>query len=300
MKKLTIAALLAVASFTASAQVTVTGKVSGWYDNTTTGSTTVSSFITEPTSNVAVTAKEDLGSGLSARVVVETSLQGNTINGQSVGTQVGDRQGTVGIANSLASIDVGRNVHSQFLAITNNDAFGTLYGSVAGDVHNLRGLRFSQASFISVTPVKGFNATYDRQAQGAGLGADALAYSLNASLLGANLSYARYELSQDTSDVLAGNFTLGTTRLYGISSVDKTAGVETKGQSVGVAQPLGGTPVTLKATYGHKSDHTRAYALGGDYNLSKRTMVGVAYRKVDATGTANDIRQIGLGLTHLF
>jgi predicted porin len=83
---------------------------------------------------------------------LDTSIGANTINGS--GTQMGDRQGTVGLASKVGSIDIGRNVHSEFLAITNNDVFGTMYGSVAGDVHNLRGLRVSNGVFATVTHSK--------------------------------------------------------------------------------------------------------------------------------------------------
>jgi predicted porin len=140
MKKIAIATLLAATTMVATAQVKLTGKISEFVDNTKAGAYNQTTLVTDPTSNITLSANENIGGGLKARVVLDTSLKANDpISGAD--TKIGDRQSTVGLAGSLGSIDLGRNLHSHFLAITNNDAFGTLYGSVAGDVHNLRGLR---------------------------------------------------------------------------------------------------------------------------------------------------------------
>lgn len=210
MKKIAIMALLA-ASFAASAQVSLTGKYSVWGDSTKTGSARTGTMVTDPTSNIAIGVKEDLGGGLSARAVVETTLgTTNSVDGTS-NTQLGDRQSTVGLASKLGSIDIGRNVHSQFLAISNNDAFSTLYGSIAGDVHNLRGLRFSNGAFVATNfgPV---TATFDRSNNGAGVG-DVSSASLGAKLGSINAVVANYSNATGTekSTVVGGNAKLGNT-----------------------------------------------------------------------------------------
>jgi predicted porin len=61
MKKITLAAIMALATLGASAQVTLSGKISQWADSTTTGSTRVGGMTTEPTSNIAFSVTEDLG-----------------------------------------------------------------------------------------------------------------------------------------------------------------------------------------------------------------------------------------------
>ena len=58
MKKFTIAAILAVASVAASAQVTLTGKYSMWGDSTKTGSARTGTMVTDPTSNIAIGVKD--------------------------------------------------------------------------------------------------------------------------------------------------------------------------------------------------------------------------------------------------
>ena len=289
-----MATLLAAVGFAASAQVAVTGKASTWTDNTKVGGASATSQVVEPTSNIAIGVKEDLGGGVTARGVIETSLVGNTING--VGTQLGDRQATVGLVSKSGSIDFGRNVHTQFLAVTNNDAFGTLYGSVAGDVHNLRGLRLSQGTFVTLTPVKGVNVSYDRTATG--LGNEAQSYGASASLLGATVTFAEYKQGAEKSTVAAVGTKLGAAQLSYTHS-DDVGLHNSKGDLVGVRYALANNLVG-KASYGKTNTDVKAYSVGADYLLSKRTEVGIAYRNVDKTGTSNDIKQIGVGVTHRF
>ena len=298
MKKIAIMALMA-ASFAVSAQVTITGKVSQWVDSTDTGGTRVTGMPLDPTSNIAVTASEDLGGGLKARAVVETSLKSNTVDGTN-NTQLGDRQATVGFASKLGSVDVGRNVHSQFLAITSNDPFGTLYGSIAGDVHNLRGLRFSNGTFVSMNVAPGVTATWDRSNNAPGV-TDQTSYSLGGSVAGISATVASFQQGADEkSTVVAGSTKLGNTTLSVIHSDNKslTLGETKKGNQVGFAQKIGA--VTAKASYGKTNTDVKAYSVGLDYALSKRTEVGVAYRNVDLAGSTTDIKQLGVGLTHRF
>lgn len=298
MKKIAIAAALAVTSLVASAQVTVSGKVSQWVDSTSTGGNKVTAMPLEPTSNIGFTAREDLGNGLSARAVVETSLRGNSVDGSN-NTQLGDRQSTVGLANRLGSVDLGRNVHSQFLAVSNNDPFNTLYGSVAGDVHNLRGLRFSNGTFISVSPIAGMTATYDRSNNAPGQ-ADATAASVSGRLAMINATAAVYESGAEKSTVVGANTKFGNTTVSYVHSDNQslTVGETKKGDLVGVAHKIGA--YTAKASYGRTNTEVKAYNLGVDYALSKRTEVGVAYRNVNLAGTSQDIKQIGAGLTLRF
>ena len=57
MKKIALAAVLAVATLGASAQVTISGKYSVWEDSTKTGSARTGTVVTDPTSNINITAK---------------------------------------------------------------------------------------------------------------------------------------------------------------------------------------------------------------------------------------------------
>ena len=294
MKKIAIATLLAATTMVATAQVSLNGKISEFVDNTKTGATSKTSMATDPTSNITISAAENIGAGLKARVVLDTSLRANDpITGAD--TKLGDRQSTIGLANKMGSIDLGRNLHSHFLAITNNDAFGTLYGSVAGDVHNLRGLRISNGTFIALTPIKGVTATYDRTQNG--VGTEATSYSASATIMGVNATVAQYTQGVEKSTVYAGSAKVGNTQVFYSHSDDKGVVART-GDLIGASQQFGA--VTAKASYGKTNTDVTAYAVGADYNFSKRTAVGVNYRNVDAKGSANDVKQVGVGVTHRF
>jgi predicted porin len=292
MKKVIIAAAIGAFSTMATAQVSLSGKISVWQDSTKVGANRENSMWHEPTNNVAIGVQEKLGSGLTARATVETSLHGNTIHGAD--TRLGDRQSTVGLLSSVGSIDLGRNVHSQFLAIAMNDAFSTIYGSVAGDVHNLRGLRFGDASFVNITAVKGFNVSYDRSQTP---GAEATAASVGGKFGPVNAVVARYEQTNEISTVAGLNAGFGSTTVY-YSHSDNKGTITSKGDLVGVRHQMGA--YAAKASYGRTNTDIKAYNIGLDYALSKRTEVGVAYRNVDLVATASDVKQVGVGLTHRF
>jgi predicted porin len=293
MKKIVMATLFMAATGLASAQVTLSGKVSEFVDSSKVGGAKSNQMVTAPTSNIAVSVTEKLSGGLTARAVVETSLSGNTIDG--VGTKLGDRQGTVGLSSKLGSIDLGRNVHSHFLAITNNDQFGTLYGSVAGDVHHLRNLRLGDAMFVNVTPFKGLAVAFERSQ--VAVGQDATVIAGSTSLFGVNATVAQFEQGTEKSTVVGLNTTvLGNKVTYTHS--DDQGLVNSKGDLVGVSRAFGA--VTAKASYGTTNTDVKAYSVGADYNFSKRTAVTVAYRNVNKTGSAHDVEQIGVGLTHRF
>ena len=289
MKK-SLLVLIAAVSTAVSAQVTVYGKLNATVDSTKTGTTTVNSMIND-TSHIGFRATEDLGRGLSARAVVETSVANHDPVG-SADTQFGNRQSTVGLASKAGSVDIGRNVHSQFLAVINNDAFGTSYGSVAGDVHNLRGLRMSNGAFVTVTALPGITATYDRTHTATGT--EAMAYSVATKVGGISATAARYEQGSNSSTLAAAQARVGKTAVYYVWSEDKGAGAK-KGNLIGDSQQFGA--VTAKASWGKTSTDVKAYAVGADYAFSKRTSASVAYRNVNTT---SDIRQVGVGLTHLF
>lgn len=291
MKKILVTTVLAATAMVASAQVSLSGKISEWVDNTKTGGVSATNMVMEPTSNIGFTAQEKLRSGMTARAVVETSLSGNTITG--TGTQLGDRQRTVGLSSQLGSIDLGRNVHSQFLAVTSNDAFSTLYGSVAGDVHNLRGLRLDNATFVSANLGKNLSVSHDRSQDAGG----ATSFGVEAKFGAMKANFARFEQGAERSDVIGARSTFGATTVFYTHSDNKGTDAS-KGNLVGAAHKMGA--MTVKASYGTTNKDVKAMALGADYAFSKRTEVGVVYRNVDRVAAANDVKQVAVGLTHRF
>ena len=293
MKKVLIALTLAAAGV-ASAQVGIYGRVGTYLDNTKTGTAAAVQGMANDLSHFGIRATEDLGGGLKARATYETYIQANSPETST--TAFGDRQSTVGIAHKMGSVDLGRSVHTHFLAISNNDPFGTLIGSSAADVHNLRGLRFSNAAFTSVN-LGNVSASFDRST---GATTDPYAASLVAAVGPAVVTYARYEAGAETSDVLAARARFGATTVYGIASDNKGATANTnRGQLVGASHNLGG-PVTVKASYGRIENGIKSYNVGAEYAFSKKTYAQVLYRNVEGTSAAGDVRQVAGGLVVQF
>ena len=302
MKKLALAAVLVAATSMASAQVEVSGKIGMYMDKTEKGGVQTSGVVQEATNNITFRAKEDLGRGLSARVVVDTKL--TTADPTSANTQLGDRESTVGLVNSLGSVDMGRSYTSSFNVIRLTDPFGNLYASIAPDIHPDHGKRFSNGVFVKATPIAGAQISYDR-VQATAAGVEGLSYGVNYKFHNMELKAARFEQGVEKSNVYGAVAKLATTRLSVIHSEDTSAtGVQTKGTSVGVAQPISGTKVTMLASYGEKTGNAatdaKAYNVGMNYDFSKRTAAQVMYRKVDANVASLDTRQVGVGLIHRF
>ena len=292
MKKVLVALTLAVAGV-ASAQVGIYGRVGTYLDNTKTGTSTVQGMAND-LSHFGIRATENLGGGLTARATYETYIQANSPETST--TAFGDRQSTVGIAHQMGSVDLGRSVHTHFLAVSNNDPFGTLIGSSAADVHNLRGLRFSNAAFTSVN-LGNVTASFDRST---GATTDPYAASLVAAVGPAVVTYARYEAGAETSDILAARAKFGATTVFGIASDNKGATANTnRGQLVGASHNLGG-PVTVKASYGRIENGIKSYNVGAEYAFSKKTYAQVLYRNVEGTTAAGDIKQVAGGLVVQF
>lgn len=298
MKKLVIAAALAAAAITSQAQVSIYGQMNEVLDNTKTGGVSTTGLVNDA-SRLGFKATEQLGSGLQARAVIETSILANDPTG--AGTQLGDRQSTVGLAGKLGSVDLGRATHNTYNTIAGVDPFGALYGSIAGDVHNLRGSRLSSATFVTVAPIAGVSLSYDR---GTAAGENPYSVAASASYAGVNLSVAHFnnEVARAKSTIVGAGTTFAATgtQVFASHSSNEDSGVTATGTLVGVAQPLAGTPVTLKASYGRTNTDVTAYNLGASYALSKRTSVEATYRRVDAKLATNDVTQLGAGMRFAF
>lgn len=291
MKKIVIAAAMAAVATLAQAQVTVYGKLNATIDSTTTGSAAAVNSMVNDGSRLGIKVTEDLGAGMSARAVIETAVgsQDPTTAGN---TQLGDRQSTVGLAAKFGTVDFGRQTHQAYNTLGKYDVFGANYGTVAGDIHNLQGKRLSNGVFVTAAVIPGVAVGVDRTYTATG--EEATAYSAGAKLGPVDAGVAYYEKGAEKSTVLGASTKLGATTVS-YSYSDNKGSAAKKGNLIGVAQTFGA--VTVKGSYGETNTDVKAYNLGADYNLSKRTIVGVAYRKVEST---TDVKQVGVGLTHWF
>ncbi len=291
MKKIVIATMLAAASIVATAQITVSGNLRPFLDNTTVAGSNSNSMKSD-SSRIGISASETLGGGLTARAMIETSVAAtNPVSGSE--TKFGDRQTTVGLSSKIGSIDIGRKFNSHFLAITSNDVFGTAYGSIAGDVHNLRTIRSGDAIFVTAG-AGNFSGSIDRTVT---IGTESTSYSAVGVLGPVLATIAVFESGTAKSTMIAGQTSVLKLKTYVSYSMDKDNAVESTGTLVGASMPISTSPLTAKISYGTKSvGDVKAYNVGADYALSKRTALSVAYRNV----TGSDTKQTGIGVTHQF
>jgi predicted porin len=302
MKKIVLATVLAVSAFAASAQVTVYGRIAVFGDNTKTGSTEVTSLVND-SSRIGFKVEEKLNGGLSARVVVETTVAADDPKAGTA-TQLGDRQATIGLGSKFGSVDLGRKEHSEYITMKNADPFqGATYASISPDVINIRDKRIGDGVFLGTTagPV---TATYDRSMYTAATTAEATSWSVGGALGPVNAAVARFTTGAEYTNVVTVSGQVAGVTLSTIQSEDKTAGAITKGRLYGATVPVPGTALSVKGSYGTKTgvaaSDVKAYNVGVNYALSKRTNVLVAYRNVDAVGTTSDVKQYGVGLVHAF
>jgi predicted porin len=293
MTKTIIAAALLATATVVSAQTTLYGRMNATIDNTKTGTATARGFVND-ISHIGVAVREDLGQGLSVRARVETSIAAQDPVSNNT-TQLGDRQSTVGIANKFGSVDLGRNVHGVFTTLADGDAFSALYGSIVGDVHNLRGLRVSNGIFARVNAGANIVGGVDRTMTPSG--DEVNVYSAGGKFGPVAGGVAHYEQGNEKSTVAAAVFGFANTRLF-YSHSDNSGVVKSKGDMVGASQRMGA--YTLKGSYGRTNTDITAWVVGAEYALSKRTDMLVSYRNVDKVATKNDVKQIGVGITHRF
>jgi hypothetical protein len=301
MKKIALATLLAATTMVASAQVTVYGKLTEYVDSAKTGTTTIKSLVND-SSRIGIRAEEKFGNGLSARVVVETSV---VADDPKVGaaTQFGDRQSTIGITSKIGSVDLGRKEHSEYITMKNADPFGGAnYASVSVDLVNVRDKRIGDGTYLA-TSFGPISATYDRSMYTAPVTLEATSWSLSGKLGPVTTAVARFESGVDYTNVVTVAGKVLGLELSTIQAEDKTGVVKTKGHFYGVTAPVTG-PLSVKVSYGNKTGlaagEVKAYNVGFNYAFSKRTNAMLAYRTVDAGGKTNDVKQVGLGLSHGF
>ena len=294
MKKIALATILAAASLAASAQVTVYGKLRAYEESVTVGSASAVTALTNDSSRLGFKGTEALSSGLSANFTIETGIGADA----PAATTLGDRTMQVGLSNKLGSVGVGRDKHTIARTLDNYDAMGNVYGSSTAVIHAAQGSRFSNALFVSATPMAGLTVNYiNSNSEVAGVN-NAQAASIEFTRGPISATVASFDNGTTSTSTIYGAKVkvekTGTT-VFATYSDDKVAGVTSSGKSIGVNHPVTGSLMAL-ASYG-TNDTTKAFDLGATYSLSKRTMVHARYIKEDAAATTT---KYALGMEHNF
>jgi len=297
MKKIAIISILALASTASFADATVYGKMRVFEESYTLGTAKSVTQVTDSDSRIGFKAVENLSNGLKANVVIETSVVADSPN-TGAASQFGNRQSTVGLSNALGSVDLGRAKHAIGRSLDNYDVFGNAAFSSTTVVNAAQGQRLSNATMITANIVKGVDVSYQRGASEV-IGTPAVtAGSVDVSFAGVQATYATYDnQTNSTSNLYAAKYTFaptGTT-VSAIRSKNNVAGVKTTGNSVGVAQPVGKSPVTVLASYG-SNELVKATNVGVNYALSKNTSLQARYIKEDNVVNAKDLQRVAVGM----
>jgi len=299
MKKTLLALGLMTLAGIASAQsnVTIYGKMRIYHDIDKSGTAASVDKLTQSGSRLGFKGTEDLGGGLKANFVVETNVTADA----PAATTLGDRTSIVGLSNQFGSLHLGRDKHS---IARMHDAYdvigGNTYGSSIISVHANHGDRVQNAAFATFTPIKGVKVSYQQGYSESNTVQDTRAGSIEAKIGFVDVMVASYDATGNSSSTAyaAKVEPMAGTRIMAIYSNDEVAGVKTDGKTIGVQKDLFGKWVAM-ASYGTKQD-LKAYNIGANYNLSKRTSLNVRYKKEDATLASLDKKTIGFGVEHNF
>ena len=296
MKKIAIMAILATAATASFAQVSVYGKLRVFGESYKLGTADSVTQVTDSDSRIGFKAVENLGNGLKANAVIETSVVADTPN-TGAATQLGNRQSTVGLSHALGSVDLGRAKHAIGRALDNYDVFGNAAFSSTTVVNASQGQRLSNATMITGNIINGVSVSYQRGESEAIGTPSATAASVDFSIRGVQATLATYDnQANSTSNLAAAKYTFATTgtTISAIYSDNNVAGVKTIGKTVGVAQPVGKSPVTVLASYG-TNELVKATNVGVSYALSKNTSLQARYIKEDNTVNTKDLQRIAFG-----
>ncbi len=349
---LAVAGVFAAPAFAATANVDVYGQIDfsvNWV-NADNGGNDDSDMVTGKSNNSRIGFKgtEDLGGGLSAIWQIETGfLQGDNNNG--TGYDAGFRNTFVGLRSAtLGTVLAGRYDTPYKLATGKLDIFADSvgdYNSIIGSktgVFGAAGTAFDQrvdqtvayispnwsgltlaAAYVGIQHNEAL-ATHENR------GAVSAMAVYDKGPLFASLAYEKHSGGAGASDnatdasgwKLGLGYTFGKTRIGGVYERTSETGNTTDDRNawwLGGAHTMGN--VVLKAAYGVRGDSKAGatddggsmWALGVDYNLSKRTRAYIAYASANdeaagdvrlygqgATGNNNDPSVISVGVRHTF
>jgi predicted porin len=297
MKKIAIAAALAIAATTSFADTTVYGKMRVYEESYKLGTSKSVMQLSNSDSRIGFKAVEDLGNGLKANAIVETGVTADAPDTGSA-SQIGNRQSTLGLSHALGSVDLGRAKHAIGRTLDNYDVFGNAAFSSTAVVNAAQGQRLSNATMVTANIVNGVSVSYQRGASEVIGTPSATAGSIDVNVAGVQATYATYDnQTNSTSNLYAAKYTFAptATTVSAIRSKNNVVGVKTTGNSVGVAQPVGKSPVTVLASYG-SNEQVKATNVGVNYAFSKNTSLQARYIKEDNVVNAKDLRRVAVGM----
>jgi predicted porin len=317
---LAVAGVVSAPAFAATSNVDVYGVMNiAIQDTDVTGSTPT---ILDNTSRIGFKGSEDLGGGMKAIWQIESALGGNgAVMGNPTATNgLASRNTFVGLSGDFGTALMGRHDTPYKLGTVSLDIFGDTIGdynlgrtgqAIVNGTHDHRN---GQAlAYISPT-WSGFHFAVATVLTNGEAGSalnnastvDATSMTgvyVNGPLF-ASLSFQNAKSLSSKGSKLGLGYTMGDAKVgFVYESINNAAvGADTKAWLVNGVYNMG--PIALKAQYGKNNNGAAAngdaWALGADYNLSKRTAAYVVLANGDTGAVAGDMDGWNIGVKHSF
>lgn len=309
MKK-TLIALAAFAAASASfAQATVYGVADMYVGKTNTAAAganvSTGAGLTNggmSSSRLGFKVSEDMGSGMTAAVTFETGVSPDA----PTATSIGDRVGTLTLANGANSLVMGRQYTPVLNYVTCSTAVGCHNQDMAGVGANNTSRASNAISYgynaapFSVQVMNGFNedGTSDAGSNASSYGAIGGSYTVGDLSIGAAIESNGSSTAGKTSSNLTGlgaSYNFGVVKLGVLASAVRnsgnTDGINKSGYGLSAAIPMGASAIHL--TYGINTSSgaatnssTSAYNLLYSYTMSKTTNLYSFYTNTTQDSTA--------------
>ncbi len=325
---LAVAGAVSAPAFAATSNVDVYGVMNIAVEDT--NFTAVTPAVLDNTSRIGFKGTEDLGGGLKAVWQIESALGGN--GAPISGTTLAGRNTFVGLAGSFGTVLMGNHDTPYKLGTVSLDIFADTIadynlgrlGNVSANgatanagvqlISNGHDARNNQAlAYVSPT-WSGFHfaaaVVLNNNAGANDKTSDAISltgvYSngpLFASLSYQDLGDAAGTNAKNDATKIGLGYTFGDTKVGFVWEEVDTGAAATDRDSwlLNVAHSMG--PIVLKAQYGSAdvgAADQKAWALGADYNLSKRTTAYFVYGSGDTDTAAGSASGYNIGLKHSF
>jgi len=304
MKKTLIAlAAVAVTGAAFAQDATIYGRVDLGVSKTT-GSSSQMISGHAATSRFGIRGSEDLGGGLKAGFVLESTVVADANTGN---TNLGDRNSYIDVSGGFGTVRLGRHLNPALIHVGAYSAFGTDYGLASGaQTLSFEGARYNNAvsymnkfGDISVMATTAFKEATTFSAAGTTVIAKnpvALQAGYASGPVGAHITYTKNGVAGPKAlTQLGASYNLGfATALVAYESNSNQD--DKKAYSVGFRAPMGAA--TIRGTYGKDDSSNKTQtAIGADYALSKRTALYTSFARVKTTSTQN---QFAFGVGHNF
>lgn len=320
MKKslIALAAVAAVGAASAQSTVNLTGKVRFAYGMTESAAGVKGNGIGVTDGDWNIGVVEDLGGGLKAGANMALRLRGRDAATDAASTGVGarPRDSSMYLSGGFGTVLVGAvEAGNGLLPLVTAGGpvfIGLDNGNLLAGGSNTDLLQYTSPAFSGFTVRAGLMDNIGGNgAEGAAATQDATIVGLNYAdgPLTAAIDMTSYGLNAlpagaDSRVRMSANYNLGVARLgFGYQTAKTTTGVKKNETALGVSAPFG--PIVVGAVYASSktdgiSGNNTGYDLSAQYNLSKRTYVGLQLQSTKNAGATASGTNTRIQLGHSF